>query len=165
MRTKGIATLPAGVEYRPVAGHPRYVAGEDGTVFAKERDSNPLWYQIRGYRKSRWVTIHTETGLAYRSMAELVALAWCGPRPDGWFVNYKDGNSKNIKAYNLRWGPKMTGHRSKITPGQKAYIRTEFAAGTKAIILARRFGVRVQTIYKYVREGRAKEEKTCSQSA
>jgi hypothetical protein len=55
-----------------------------------------------------------------RYVHELVALAFLGPRPDGYEVDHVDGHRQNNKATNLEW----------VTPGQNQ--RRAYDLGLKA---------------------------------
>lgn len=143
---KSAPALPRGVEYRPVPGFPKLVAGEDGTVWTRDRYATG-WRRVVGSGSRRKTHVGGPDGAKVATtVAVLVCLAWVGPRPAGAYPNFKDGDATNRRAGNLDWGPLRTGRPRKLTPDQQRFVRVEVASGRKRLALAVRFGVAEATI-------------------
>ena len=102
---KTVAELPAGVEFRPLPGLPRYVVSACGLIFSRDAHGHG-WRPVRGSGSGRVVILTDPDGKRVAStVGMVVASVWVGPRPPDTFVKFRDGNRSNLRAGNLYWAP------------------------------------------------------------
>lgn len=156
--------------WRPAFGFTGYEVSNLGSVRSyrpsgpnRRMRTEPVYLKpffVDGYprvnlTKGRGVTVH-----------RLVAEAFIGPRPPGAECRHLDGNRKNPRADNLRWGTRSENMQDAVahgtllgrTPGSKhggsklteeevLHIRALVSKGVSGCEVARRFGVASETVY------------------
>lgn len=106
-----------GVAFKPIAGFPGYVVGDDGSVWSSHRRSShrpPGWYPVRvrspdDFSRYCRVNIRAEGGKGrpkVHYLHHLVLNAFVGPCPDGMECRHHDGKTTNNRLSNLSWGTK-----------------------------------------------------------
>lgn len=152
----------AGVEFRNIPGFPRYLAGNDGTIWSEKRK---LLLRTRFHRRYPTLTIRREDGRWITvNVHVLVALAFHGPKPEGYECRHLNGDRNDNRPENLSWGTHkqnaedairhgttLRGVRhpragAKLTDHAVREIRQCANAGMKNRILAMMFGVSPRTI-------------------
>lgn len=170
------------VEYRDVLGVPGYQVGSDGSVWS-------CWKQsgrgkgggmgsvsfVTGERRKRlrlgsrrYLTVTLRGNGTRRTylVHHLVAIAFCGPRPEGMEVRHLNDNKHDNRAVNLAWGtPKENAadrdrngrtyrgerlHTAILTEQQVREIRQRKKAGERVAELAKEFGVRQGVVFSVV---------------
>lgn len=139
---------------RPVAGFDGYFVTDDGRVF-RELSLSPQ------RRTGHLTVVFNVDGRQYRrSVHRLVLQAFVGPCPGGMECLHGDGNPRNNRLPNLRWGTRrenrvdMIRHgRSgrKLSDEQVAWIRWLHARGASLTGIAAKYGVSVSTVHDIVR--------------
>lgn len=164
------------VTYKPIAGHPGYRVGDDGSV-------QTAWYRIglgngggcRFAIGNLWKRLapnpstHGYLGVLLKpgprrhSIHKLVLEAFVGPRPEGMEACHKDGNRTNNALSNLRWathkenekdkeqhGTRQRGEkagRAKLTAEKVREIRARHQQGAVSLgRLAKEYGVTKSSI-------------------
>ena len=154
------------MEWRSVPGYEGYYEVSDtGRVWSVSRTvvsangQRRMWRGrfLRQHLSSGYPCVTFSVGGAYTKwlVHALVMLAFEGPRPAGLEVCHGDGNSRNCKLSNLRYGTHSenqqdrfkhgqhpTGdqcHFAKLTAQQVAFIRG--TVGISTYMLAKKFGV------------------------
>lgn len=98
------------VEWRDVPGWPGYRASSTGLIQSCRSNSGQL--------RSRWktrkpranedgyltLTVHHNRKTYFTAVHILVCLAFHGPRPDGAMALHKNGDRRDNRSDNLRWG-------------------------------------------------------------
>ncbi len=163
------------VVFKEIPNWPGYRVGDDGSVWSRRKHGKILdsWHLLRprvnsnGYkvvflclsRKVRWhVAVH-----------RLVLETFVGPRPEGMECrHFPDSTKTNNRLENLRWGTAKenradasaagvlgnnrgarNGH-AKLTEDDVKLIRVLHKQGVRTAVIANRFGVGTECIYRAV---------------
>ena len=119
----------------------------------------PAFGKRKGYPH---VSLHRAGARTNFDVHTLVALAFLGPRPNGFEVCHGDGDPRNANIKNLRYGTRMDNCADAVKHGTQARgtracgavltepqvlaIRNLYSAGVGQRVLAARFGVARSTI-------------------
>jgi hypothetical protein len=87
---------------KPIPGVDRYFISDQGTVFRVNRDDLALEHPVK-LRGDFHGHLVTQLGRRVYRLADLVLLAFIGPRPFGHRVTYRDGNRSNVNLSNLEY--------------------------------------------------------------
>jgi hypothetical protein len=159
------------VEYRPTLQSPHYRVGDDGSAWSclvpggRTTRVGP-WHPIRSHACSAYghqvVSLQIDGRLKTFALHRLILEAFVGPRPSGMQCRHLDGNPRNNRIENLRWGTPKEDGQDRIRHGtatRKGVNRGERNGGarlTAALVvemrrlrdegmtvpeIARRFGV------------------------
>lgn len=167
-------SIPAPVEYKDIPGYPGYRAGSDGTVWSCCRPGSPSrdgeWKKLKpGMNRAmgRWqYCLKREDGARpTRRAANLIALAFHGPRPEGLEIRHLDGDPTNDRPDNLAYGTKgenaadrvihgiahragrgESNPRTTLTDAKVREIHRLRAEGWSQPSIAKRFGVNNATV-------------------
>jgi hypothetical protein len=110
----GPLPLVTGVRFAPMAGHPIYAVGSDGSVWSRApryHRGKPGWRQLNVYRRTTGakycvVSLRANEGkgkVFVRYVHRLVLEAFVGFCPGGMQCCHGDGNTANNHLSNLRW--------------------------------------------------------------
>lgn len=108
------------IEWLPVVGYEGiYRVSDDGQIWSAPRANArggllKLYSDKHGYP---WVTLTKDGKQKRRSVHQLVAEAFIGPRPPGQEVRHKDGNPANAGAANLLYGTHAENMQDKARHG------------------------------------------------
>lgn len=93
-------------EWRFVPGtEERYQVSNLGNVRSYAGRSNGRLLKRNAYYPGyMMINVHVGNRMDRRTIHELVALTFHGPRPEGMLVRHLDGDSLNCRADNLRYG-------------------------------------------------------------
>lgn len=104
--------LPPDLEFRQVPGHSLYLVSIDGRFWTTAIDGEPAEKTLAERRSNK----RTDKGAARMRLrvthqgrvimldaASLACEAWHGPRPEGAYVAFLDGEMDNLAAENLGW--------------------------------------------------------------
>ena len=168
-----IIDSPTGpVRCRPLKDFPGYWIAENGTVWSTRRKGSKAdwsgWSQKRVFSAGRGgycrISFRPEPGglVVTTYVHKLVLEAFGGTRPDGMECCHNDGDPKNNRIENLRWGTgkenaaDCTRHgrrhvgaqnwNAKLSPSEVVKIRRLILLGTSYMNLARYFGVTPSSI-------------------
>lgn len=83
--------------WRPIPSAPRYDASNEGRVRSRKGRAARLMIPQRG----QYLHLLIDCRNAY--VHDLVAEAFIGPKPKGWFIHHKDRNKYNNEASNLEY--------------------------------------------------------------
>ncbi len=160
------------IEWREVPGFPGYRVGRDGSVWSCwKHGCKPVmlpnrWRRLKcglsadGYVR---VTLRKPGGRGVRRFVHALVLeAFVGPCPKGMECLHGDGNRKNNRRENLRWGTRQEnmldairhgtttrGERNpmaKLTAFDVSEIRHQLDTGRLRNEIAAEFGVHCQTV-------------------
>lgn len=115
-------------------GFPGYRVGDDGSVWTRiatraksegrgvEAFLSASWRELKPAERSKnsrylFVTLYNSTRKWQASVHILVLLAFVGPCPVGMEGCHQDGNHKNNKLTNLRWGSRKSNALDRIKHG------------------------------------------------
>lgn len=162
-------TTVSPVEYRVIAGHPKYRVGSDGTIWRVWRDG----WKPRKFTTNRDGYKLVNFGLgkkgqkAFARVHRIVIEAFKGPCPQGYVCRHLDGNPSNNRIENLEWGTQAENYADSIRHGtarigvtvrkymsqaEKQLVRDEYAAGgVSQMVLAKRHGVGRRTVLTLLR--------------
>lgn len=101
-----------------------YRVSDEGQIWSAPRATTrggllKLYPDKRGYP---WVTLTRDGAQKRRSVHQLVAEAFIGPRPDGLEVRHKDGDHRNARANNLEYGTHAENMQDMVRHGTGASI-------------------------------------------
>ncbi len=128
---------------------------------ARGRGARPWQCLTPRYNQYGYQTVHlcrSSSDREQKTIHEVVAAAFIGPRPSGHDINHLDGNKWNNRAGNLEYATRKenmaharevlgivnTGENNgsaKLTREQVLAIRSLYASGVKQRVLADQFGV------------------------
>jgi hypothetical protein len=158
------------MDTRPIPGHPRLFATSEGNVISYKR-KKPRVLQgaphAGGYRRIR-VTVPAkgEPDAGRMFVHELIALAFHGPKPEGFVTRHLNGNPADNRPENLAYGtheqnrwdasrhgttPRGLGHFRAYVPDE--IVRQcvqEVRQGAQARATARKFGVNEGTLHAWL---------------
>lgn len=151
---------PAGVEVRPWPRHPRYLVGDDGSVWGPRGKRLKPFPNKYGYMR---INVYTKGSWSQHSVHTLVCEAFIGEMPaDKDLVAHADGDPANNSLSNLRWttfkeneqdkrghGRNLQGerhHQACLTTADVLDIRARRSAGEAGKDLAVEYGVSTTTI-------------------
>lgn len=109
--------MPLEPEFAYVHGLPGYACTKGGRVFScrggktRPRDWHPIKPAMGTGRLEGWWAVTVYVGARgdckprRLALAEVIALAWLGPKPDGHCVAFRDRDKSNLHADNLCWVP------------------------------------------------------------
>ncbi len=167
------------VRYLPVAGFAGYHIGDDGSVWSARLKNGNLkedWHRLSTSvrERSRYATVCFRAGPCgskgkshVRYVHRLVLEAFVGPCPEGMECRHLDGNPRNNRVENLRWGThrenrqdmerhgtKLMGERCHSAKMNETCIRAirhlHDQLGLTQNELAAAFGLTQNTVYKIV---------------
>lgn len=104
-------------------GYPCYKIGTDGSVWSRRSHSRKLrkeWTRLWGNTNSggyRIYALRNSKGVKFFQAGRLVLLAFIGPCPKGKECCHRDGNPRNNKLKNVRWGTRLSNMQDKIRHG------------------------------------------------
>ena len=159
-----IAPIPNGA--RPVIRRGKAMSGyfvtPDGHVWSAKTGRFLRAYDVAGPPPYCGVVLCVDGRFHRATVHQLVAEAFIGPRPPGLDVCHRDGNRKNNRPENLRYGTRsdnladrdlhgthQRGERNpsaRLTDSQAEEIRARRQTGELLSSLAGTFGVRESTI-------------------
>lgn len=98
--------IPDDVETRQIPGYSRYLAGNDGEVYSVvSGQPRRLKVAVRKEDGRGRLSITSDSGKLHRKYRSyFILLAWVGGCPAGSECLHSDGNCRNDKPDNLRWG-------------------------------------------------------------
>lgn len=149
------------VEYREIPGYPGHRAGDDGTIWSNRVLGRPhevaKYWRLLPVYVSKGGYLRVKIGGRLASVHRLILSAFVGPCPEGLLALHGDGNCKNNRPSNLRWGTQKEnvadsikhgtnqhgerGSRAKLTDSQIKQIRRRIASGETTVAVAREFGI------------------------
>lgn len=167
------------VEYRPITDFPAYCVGNDGSVWSRWQRVGSYhcgshhvlgdkWVRLKaGSKKSGHCCVLLHPGAVECLVHRLVLEAFVGPCPDGMEACHDpDPNPANNASTNLRWDTHKNNiadamrqgrmncgeqrHCAKLTAEAVREIRQKRAAGVKARVLGKQYGVDRNTILSIV---------------
>ena len=171
------------IEYRDLPNNPGYRVGSDGSVWSrvgKRKAHMPAgcllpiltnWRKLKQRKNCRsgrmQVKIYSASlRFKFRHVSQLVLEAFVGPKPNGFECCHNDGDKRNNRLDNLRWGTKesntadLVEHgtnrgrqngRHKLNETDVISIRSAYANGATKRGLGRQYGVSMTTITRVVR--------------
>lgn len=153
-----MSTCHSITEYRPVAGHPDYRVGADGTVWGRHRNGcrrndpsqqlDGCWHLLapQPSKRNGLYRVRLSDRKRYH-VHRLVLEAFVGPRPPDMEGQHLDGDPTNNTLSNLRWGTPLENgvarkrrgrtpkgedhHNAKLTEAVVRKIRSDYAAGKR----------------------------------
>ena len=152
-------------------GFPHYGVTDDGRVYSrriygsKVRSIGSWWKMKLMGKKYAHVNLFKEVGKPIRYQIQwLVAMAFIGPRPEGMLVLHKDDDGRNNRIENLYYGTSKNNAEDALRNGKRPLAEKVYNAsltndqvkevwrlrrkGHKPRPIARRLGIRYQTVYK-----------------
>jgi hypothetical protein len=108
------------VEWRPVVGHEmNYQVSSDGQVRSRRRKGarGGLLNPMRAHSGHLFVSLHKNNVRTGRSVHQIVAVAFIGPRPNGMEVRHLDGNPTNNRISNICYGSRSENQFDKVRHG------------------------------------------------
>lgn len=165
----GLPPQPRGIHIRHVPGWPGYAVTDAGEVWSCRRRHTgqilPAWHRLRlastagRYQK---VNLSTDSRAVQFSVHRLVLIAFVGEAPRGEQACHANGNSRDNRLLNLRWGSASANGRDRIKHGRSGKgsanvkaklsdddvraIRLTHAAGHSYRMIAQRFGIGAQMV-------------------
>lgn len=160
-----MANVSPEVEYRPAVGFPKYLVGNDGSLWrwyggGGRSDRPARWKHLRGtISRDGYTAFILPLGDKYcrRPLHRLVLEAFVGDRPVGMVACHNDGNPNNNALSNLRWdtqaanvadaqrhGRSYAGarhHWAKLTEERLAELIRLVRGGMTQTEAGRRFGI------------------------
>jgi hypothetical protein len=166
----------ADTEWRDIPSCPNYQASSDGQIRSVEhtttfidgrRRTFPGKILAQANHSAGYKSVNFGKAKGSRTVHVLVLEAFTGSRPEGMWVNHKDGNKHNNAVENLEWLSASDNQRHAIAAGlapkpplkrgtshyknclsedQVRKIRTEYASGGGIARLAREYSVGESTI-------------------
>lgn len=161
----------ADTEWRDIPSCPGYQASSDGQIRSLDRRIDCIDGKSRALRgrvlaqanhSAGYKSVNPGKFLGSRTVHVLVLEAFTGSRPEGMWVNHKDGNKHNNSIDNLEWvsasdnqrhavatglTPKpplkrgTTHHKNRLSEDQVRRIRADYACGVGIARMARELGV------------------------
>lgn len=151
----------------PIPSAPGYYADiHDGEIWSTKSRHGKVAARklasadLKGYRQ---VALHLDGRLRSKRVHRLVCEAAWGPCPEGMECRHLNGDRADNRAENLAWGLPADNYRdqiehgraarglshgqSRLTDDQVADIRRMRQAGMSGPEIAKRFGIRKQTVY------------------
>lgn len=153
------------IEFRPIPGHPQYLASSDGKIWTFWRSRGPGLYlgetpkeltggkNEKGYRHV--ILCDGKKNRKMYRVSRLILEVFSGPCPEGMECSHKDGNKLNNAVSNLEWathkdnndakrehGTHQAGSkhgRATLTEDQVRAMRLRHSKGEKTINLAKEF--------------------------
>lgn len=165
--------------FKPIPGHPGYEVSDHGTVRSLDRTvikhhfgidrefclagrtlvfrKHPQGYRSVSLGKQKQATVHS-----------LVMLAFVGPRPEGAWINHRNGDKTDNRLTNLEYcTPKQNAEHAvhtglqplppggdKLTPAEVLLINERLKQGESTVALGKEFGVS-RVMISCIRTGRA----------
>lgn len=117
------------------------LAGEPQRVLKPSRGRNRTGYRAVNLRR-QGKTHHVR-------VAQLVLLAYVGPCPDGLEVCHNDGDPANDGLENLRYDTHLANCGDRADEGKVRAVCREYADGEPVAEIARRHGIRRDTIWQW----------------
>lgn len=162
------------VDLKPVPEFDGYFAGSDGIIYSVMKGPlSPLKGKTNPRDKYLRVELHRDGKHCPRTVHSVIALAYLGPRPEGFTVSHKNGNSRDNRPANLTYetlidnnsrkgahGTLMNGANApwaKLTWEQVAEIRARLAQGESALSLSRHFKIS-DAVIRNIKHGRSYRE-------
>lgn len=155
-----------------IPGFPDYVVTDQGDVWSCRQSKGKEWRRLRFYvhKGYRHVTLYAPGSreLRTRSVAQLVLLAFVGPKPEGYeSCHFPNSDPSDNRLCNLRWasrtenlrdigrsGNKARGedsHLAKLSNATVAEIRSLAASGQSYKSIGRSYGLQGSYVGRIVR--------------
>ncbi len=107
------------VRYKTIASHPDYIVGDDGSIwsmkFGKSRRLKPESTSAKRGIHHQTLSLCQGGIISRKLVHRLVLEAFVGPCPEGLECRHIDGNAKNNRLFNLKWGTKKENGEDRVT--------------------------------------------------
>lgn len=124
-----VESTRAGEIYKPIEGYPGYLVSNFGDVqscWTRGKSSRMIshWRSLKqhfstgGYAR---ISIQRNSEPFTLTISRLVLKAFVGPCPEGMECRHLDGNQKNNRLDNLRWGTHIENEADKTSHGTRPY--------------------------------------------
>ena len=161
--------------FKPIPGHPGYEVSDHGTVRSLDRQimrsGCPAQVQGRTLQFRKHPKGYRGVSLGNRKQAtvhSLVMLAFVGSRPEGAWINHRNGDKTDNRLANLEYcTPKQNAEHAvhtglqpmppggdKLTPADVLLINERLKQGESTVALGKEFGV-ARGMVSSIRTGRA----------
>ncbi|WP_333758470.1 NUMOD4 motif-containing HNH endonuclease [Streptomyces sp. ISBFB 2968] len=108
--------------WRPVPGYENYEVSDQGAVRSRRRKGSAGGVLTPKVGKTgyHWLHLYNDGQRVSRTVHQIVAAAFLGPRPDGQEVRHLDGVASNCALSNLAYGTRAENDLDKVRHGTAA---------------------------------------------